>query len=180
MQKEIEVKIKIQDSRAAEEKLSRYGCVLSSPVMQEDVIFADPAVPFAEFKSNINILRIRNEGGRSIFTLKRPQANEFDAIERELEISDSEQMRDILEYLGYKEMVQVRKLRKKGTAGGYQVCLDDVEGLGIFLELEKIADENAEKVQNDMMEFLASLGLAGERITKGYDTMMYLKKYHEN
>ena len=49
--------------------------------------------------------------------------------------------------------------------------------LGTFVEVEKITEDvEAEAVQNELFEFLETLGVKKEdRIVQGYDTLFYLK-----
>jgi adenylate cyclase class IV len=54
--------------------------------------------------------------------------------------------------------------------------LDEVDGLGSYIEVEKMSDEDGEKIQNELFDFLQILGVSKEdRVLKGYDTLMWLK-----
>ena len=100
----------------------------------------------------------------------------MNSIERETIISDPNQMRDALLYMGYKEVVRVKKVRTKTNFKGYEICFDSVEELGNFIEIEKITDEDTETVRKEMLNFLVSFGIdTTERVHNGYDTLMYLK-----
>lgn len=175
--KEIEVKVKVEDFTNLLGKLSGLGCQFSELIRQEDKIFTDfPDNEFAEFKPGTNFLRIRKSGGKTLFTLKQSLVNELEGIEKEVEVSDAKEMEDLLKLMGYHEVVQVTKTRKKTRYKDYEICLDDVEGLGSFVELEKITDEDSEKVQSEMMDFLLGLGVqAKDRVLNGYDTLVWLK-----
>lgn len=177
MKKEIEVKAKVEDFIQLLEKLSGLGCQFSESVRQEDKIFTNfPDNEFAKFKPGINFLRIRKSGGKILFTLKQSLVNELEGIEKEVEVNDAKELEEILELMGYHEAVQVTKMRRKAKYKDYEICLDDVEGLGSFVELEKITDEDSEKVQSEMMDFLLGLGVEAEdRILNGYDTLVWLK-----
>jgi adenylate cyclase class 2 len=76
-------------------------------------------------------------------------------------------------------VVEVRKIRRKGKLREYEICLDQVEQLGTFVELEKLTDDdvNAEKVREELFNELESLGLSrGAEVTQGYDTQIYLQE----
>lgn len=175
--REIEVKAKIADKEAVKKQLENLGCVFSEPVRQEDAIYSDPAIPFEVFKPDINLLRIRKENGKIIFTLKRPQINEQDALEHETEIKNAVEMEAAIKLLGFEKMVEVRKTRQTAKYKNYTICLDEVEGLGSFVEVETFSDDgDPEKIQEEIFKFLLSLGVKPEdRITQGYDTLAYLK-----
>lgn len=178
MRKEIEVKAKITDTTALLAKLSALGVALSEPLKQEDAIYTNfPDEEFADFKPGVNFLRIRKSNGKVLFTLKQSLVNELEGIEKELEVSSEKEMEDILSLLGYHKAVQVIKTRRKANYKDYEICLDEVETLGSFIEVEKLTDEDSEKVQNEMFDLLIILGIEkADRVMNGYDTMVYLKQ----
>jgi len=174
MKKEIEIKIKVSDLTLVEQLLAEAGCMLGGPVVQEDTIYINYDRPFIEFKTGDVFLRIRKSNGKNLFTFK--QGEEMNSIERETEVENAEQLHDILTFLGFRPEVQVRKTRRKGAWKQYEVCLDTVDGLGSFIELEKITDEESGEVQDQMITDLASLGIESkERVLNGYDTLVWLK-----
>ena len=178
MRKEIEVKAKLNNSEEVISKLKELGCVLSEPIIQHDIIFVDNNYGVVDkFQPDKNLLRIRESSGKFILTLKQPKSNEQDAIEHETEIKNFGEMKEILEHMGLHEAVQVHKTRRKTHYNDWEICLDEVEGLGSFIEVEKIADNpDVEAVQNELFDFLKSLGIKPEdRVTNGYDTLVYRK-----
>lgn len=178
MRKEIEVKLKVSDFEKLKDKLIQMGCVLSEPIFQDDITFVDHNYgDYDNFQSGKNILRIRKSNNKYIFTLKQPQKNEMDSIERETEITDPEEFKEALILMGYRKAVEVRKVRVKTKYKDYEICLDNVEDLGYFVEVEKIVDTgDSELIQNELLEFLKTLGLnISERVFNGYDTLIYIK-----
>lgn len=179
MRKEIEVKARVSNLDEIAHKLRELGCVLSDQETQHDTVFVDADYgAFEKFWPGKNLLRIRKTNGKFLFTVKQPQSNELDSIEHETEIHDPMEMREVLLLMGYHEAVQVHKTRRKTKYNGWEICLDEVEGLGSFIEVEKIADEaDAEEVQNELFAFLQSLGIKlGDKVTSGYDTLVHLSK----
>jgi len=78
--------------------------------------------------------------------------------------------------LNYEQTVEVHKKRIKTSYKDYEICLDEVAGLGSFIEVEKMSDENGEKVQKELFDFLKTLGVSKEdRVFNGYDTLIWLK-----
>jgi len=178
MRKEIEVKAQVADLEEIKSKLVQLGCVFSEPVIQHDVIFVDDNYgPFDEFQPGKNLLRIRESGGTFLFTIKQPASNEFDSIEYETKIDDPEEMKKAITLMGFHAMAEVHKTRTKAKLNEWEICLDAVEGLGSFIELEEIAeDPDAEEIQEKMFSLLESLGVTRkDRVTHGYDTLVYMK-----
>ncbi len=174
MKKEIEVKFTVDDFTNIQEKFEKLGCTFTEPIVQDDTIFINYDRPFLEFTPDDIFLRIRKAKGLNIFTYKKGE--EMNSIEHEVNVADADQLQSILIGLGFRPEVHVRKTRQKCVYKEYEVCLDIVDGLGSFIELEKITDEDALTVQNEMISFLSDLGIDPKnRVMHGYDTLIYLK-----
>ena len=66
-------------------------------------------------------------------------------MELETEVSDAEVLKNILIHLDFSPVASVMKTRKYMKCGRFTACLDQVEGLGDFLELEVIAEQESER-----------------------------------
>jgi len=167
--REIEIKLRVPDLDALEKKLTEAGLVISKEISQHDVVYSqnDPTI-FTRMREGIFVMRIRDEDGVSKITLKQQQTHELDNLEYETNVENREVMHQILLKLGWVPEVEVKKVRKKGTLGEYEICLDQVEGLGSFVELEKMADDNADaqKVVDELFEALKPYGLTREQEEK--------------
>jgi len=180
---EIEVKAKLRDRAAVVKKLAALGCVFSDIKTQDDMVWVEKTGSLDDFLSNKVFLRIRVQNGEKvIMTAKSPKAKQGDESlikkEHEVMVDSAEEARNILSMLGLKEAVRVVKKRQTAHCDGYEICMDDIEGLGAFIELEKIAEENdVAKIQDEMSIFLKKLGVSSEdRIRKGYDILMLESK----
>ena len=136
MRKEIEVKARASDLSAVASKLEVLGCSISKPVEQDDTIFVNFEGEYTDYKRpGINFLRIRRSNGKALFTIKQPQSNELDCIEHETEVSDPKELHAAILMIGYREVMRYVKTRRKANYGEYEICLDDVSGLGTFVEV---------------------------------------------
>lgn len=173
--KEIEIKLRVENTEKVIEQLEGKGYVFDLPIKQEDDIFIPLTEPTVPVTLGTNVLRIRRQGEKTLFTLK--QGQELAKIERELEISDPKVLEDIILMLGFKKIVQINKTRRKCKMGDIEICVDDVKGLGGFVEVEKITAEDPEIVQRELLDFIARLGVdISCRETVGYD-ILYVQKY---
>jgi len=173
--KEVEIKIRIDDIGSVIKQLEAKGCVFGLPLSQEDDIFIPLSEPTVPVGLGTNVLRIRRQAGKNLLTLK--QGQELAKIERELEISDPETLEQIILMLGFKKIVQINKIRRKCKMGDLEICVDDVKGLGGFVEVEKITAEDPGQVQKELLSFIANLGVdVSKRETVGYD-ILYVQKY---
>lgn len=177
MKYEIEVKARIKDLDALISKLQTIGCILSEPIIQDDYVFNQKGVNLKDHSHRTPVLRIREQGDRIIFTVKKNRANELDCIEKEIDVSDRNILKDIIELLGFEQTIEVHKKRRKGICRDYEICLDEVEELGSFIEVEKMTDEeDGGKVQNELFDFLETLGVSKEdAVLLGYDSQLWLK-----
>jgi adenylate cyclase, class 2 len=179
---EIEVKIRVENLESLVQKLAEQGCVLSAPIHQHDAIYSQVGSTdvWETSKQGQTVMRIRREGIKAEFNLKQQRSNELDNLEYETTVDDPEAVHNILAILGYTPQVEVKKVRRKGKLNGYEICLDEVEELGNFVELEKLTDENSDplQIQEELLQTLESLGLSrADQELKGYDTQMYKLKH---
>ncbi|MDH4330740.1 MAG: class IV adenylate cyclase [Candidatus Moranbacteria bacterium] len=173
--KEVEVKARVSGFEEIKSKLSDLGCVFSESQTQKDRVYLDNAIEFPDKTVGTLYLRIRNSNGKNIFTLKKQLATEFECIEKELVIDDPDACDEILKLMGYHEVLNISKTRIKCTHKDMKICLDEVDRLGTFVEVEKMTTEDdTEKVKKELFEFLETLGIKKEdQIFKGYATMLY-------
>ena len=176
--REIEIKLKAKNFEELEQKLKDKSCVLSEPISQHDVIYSTKSngEEFTSAKEGDVIIRIRHLKDKAQLNLKQQRSGEMDNLEYETEVEDPEEMHKILTTLGWKPVIEVKKMRRKGKLGKYEVCLDEVEKLGTFVELEKLTgdDANPEEVREELFKELESLGLSRtDEETRGYDTQIY-------
>lgn len=101
-------------------------------------------------------------------------------LEYETEINSKSEMEQALLLMDYKQAVTINKTRLTTHYKNYEIDIDEVDGLGQFIEVEQLFEEsNKEKVtkiQEEMFNFLISLGVDKDnRINKGYDILMLEK-----
>ncbi len=177
--REIEIKVRVKNLKVLEQKLQEKGCVLSAPITQHDTIYSlkeNNNDFWEQTKEGDIILRIRRLTDTTEFNLKQQRSNEMDNIEYETEVKDAEIMHQMLGVLGWIPSVEVKKLRQKGKIGDYEICLDKVEELGDFVELEKMTSEDADpnKVREELFQVLESFGLSRkDEEIRGYDTQIF-------
>jgi len=180
---EIEVKARLKDASATQQKLEALGCVFSEPKTQDDTVFVAKPGTIDVYLSNDVFPRLRIENGtKAILTVKKPVQKSPDMLvkyEHEVVVSSADEARGMLELLGLHAAVRTVKKRRTAHYGEYEICIDEIENLDTFIELEVMGEaEGAGELQKKMWEFLASLGIeASDQVTRGYDVLM-LEKVH--
>lgn len=171
--REIEIKASIKDKANVLKALKRKNVAMSAPVKQHDVVYSIEGTK--DNAPNSVWLRIRTEDDRTtIFTLKKQHRGGLDSIEHETEVADAKELQEIIRNLGFVLYSDLTKTRQKGKFGQTEICLDEVEGLGTFLEAERLADVDADgdKVEAELWTILESLGISREEeILEGYDVL---------
>jgi adenylate cyclase class 2 len=176
--KEVEVKAILRDRDSIEAKLKALGCTFEEVVKQEDVVYALNVGSLEAFNTNDVFLRIRvKDGTKVLFTLKKRGINDLDAIEHETEIASKDEMREAILLMGYQEAVRISKSRVTTRYNDCEICLDIVEGLGSFIEVEKLVTEgDSEQIQKDLYAFLFSIGIEeSDKVHHGYDVLTLQK-----
>ncbi|MDD4662071.1 MAG: class IV adenylate cyclase [Candidatus Pacebacteria bacterium] len=158
MEKEIEVKFKIDEVEKIKEKLIDSGVSLSKAYKQTTYgFFSDDSVSKGIFP------RIRDEKDDIVLTVKvRPkeESEYFERAEYSMKISSTEEGVDILKVLGFNEVKMFEKVRQEGELLNTKITLDELY-FGTFLEIE------GEK--EDIENVIIKLGLENKkRLAKAY------------
>jgi adenylate cyclase, class 2 len=172
--REIEVKYRVSDLAGLLTALDVRGLALSAPVHQDDQAYAQDGWDYGMSKLGVSFARLRTQDGRHLFTLKRPIDNELACLEFETEVADRAQMHDAILHMGFHPTVRIVKVRRTARLGELALCLDEVEHLGAFLEIERVIPpgRSGATVQADLDAFARSLGVDLERTTDTYDSLV--------
>lgn len=138
-----------------------------APVCQRDFYFAHPQRDFAQTDE---ALRIRCVGDQNRITYKGPIVDAQVKTRREIEIAFTagraafEQLCEMLQILGFRSVRVVEKTRIPFRISWedreLELALDDVNGLGTFLEIETLAAEPDRDASRDcILRFSRQLGL---------------------
>lgn len=181
---EIEIKAKLENEAQVLAKLTELGAIFSGPAVQDDTIYVAETGSLESFLSNSLFLRLRViDGSRTVFTAKyhqnREAANDTYATEYEVDISSRDMMEQIVLLQGYAEAVRVQKTRRTAAYQGWEICLDEVEGLGSFIEVEQLAEDGADPraIYENLKAFLVSIGVPESAVTTmRYDIMLLTKQ----
>jgi adenylate cyclase class 2 len=183
MRYEVEQKHRLDDVGTFLTQLAGRRIELGDPVEQIDEYFAHPCRDFA---STDEALRIRSVGGRSFVTYKGPKIDTTTKTRHELEFplaqDDVEGSRfdQLLRVLGFTPVARVRKRRRRFEidADDQQVegALDEVEGVGSFVELELLADDaRVEAAKRTISKLAGELSL-GPTERRSYLEMLLEKR----
>ena len=166
---EVEMKFPVADRSTLQSRLAELGATIAAPQLEVDIYFAHPARDFA--KSD-EALRIRRKGLANFITYKGPKIDAATKTRREIDlpVAPGEQAArawtDLIEALGFTSAGEVRKSRRKARVDwqgrSVEISLDEVAGLGIFAELELIAEaDGLDAARSCILSLAEALGLEG-------------------
>ena len=172
---EIEVLVKVNNSVDYIEKcLSRFGISHDFEII--DTYYFDPKrEDLLPCKGKLfSCFRLREKQGKAFLTYKKDYYNDSTWVysdEYETEIGDILNTKQIIKSLGFIELLKLSSRKKYYYFDDYEIVLEVVENLGIFLEVEykapstkKTIEENKEKIR----KFISELNLdVSEELNSG-------------
>lgn len=178
--REIEIKVRLADKQDFLNKLLASGIKVTQPVTQHDRVFSVSGVR-GDIEGDSPWLRVRTETKadaiKQIFTLKKAVTNQMDSIEHETEILDEAELVKIIGFTPYSDLTKTRQ--KANYGNGIEICIDSIEGLGDFVEAEKLTEEDADytAVIDELWSVLERFDAKREDcIELGYDVLMRKKQ----
>ena len=175
---EVEVRFRLTDAADAVDKLSTAGVRLGKPALQDDQAYAPEDWDYSQSRLGVTFARLRTSERRHLFTVKRPLTDVRTCIEHECFVSDSQAMHEAILLMGFAPTVRIRKRRAQGQLGVLTFCLDEVEGVGHFLEVERLASaaDDTDAVRREIEALLEQIGIGAERCYETYDALLYARR----
>lgn len=179
---EVESKFKVLGDITQSDLLAVFKDQFIAPISskhQIDTVFLLPEQVDAPITPGSKIMRVRDvlnpetgELRRSLMTLKVEGQTKLASDEYEFAVDDGNAARQMLTALGWQEIVTVDKIRLESKTEDYTICIDEVAGLGLFIELEVLTEDSADvkNIQQQMYNFLKSLNIDGKLWKIPYDT----------
>jgi len=173
--KEVEIRAKVSDFESIKNKLDELGSKLIETKNQIDRVFGH------EMFLDDNHLIV--EGGLSarIRETDNSKSLEFKEIVRmgggleiQSKLHEVEDGLKFLDKLNFEEAFIVAKFREVYKYKDFKICLDKVEKLGDFMEIERMvhSSEDEEQARQECLDLLKVLAPTAELIHKKYGDMM--------
>lgn len=172
--REVEVKYRIADLGSVLLALESRGVEMSEPVVQDDQAYAPVGWEYGDSREGVPFARLRTSAGRHVFTVKRPAGNVMSCEEHETVVADRDRMHGAVVAMGFWPTVRIQKVRRTASIGDVALCVDEVDGAGVFVELERLVgdDRPGGQVQAELARLAGSLGIEGEPVEQTYDTLV--------
>ena len=185
MNVEVEVKIKVDSLEELRDNLPKFGKIVKSIRQIDEYYIPCHRDFFANKPHPTEWLRIRTNPDRVIFEYdksinKKTDGEQEYAEEYETDISSPKEFEKILAFLDFKKVVTVEKQREYWICGNLEIALDDIKGLGYFIEAEVKGDfRSTTEAKRECISFLKKLGIKdveSNHIKKGYPVMILEKR----
>ncbi|MCQ2532529.1 MAG: class IV adenylate cyclase [Saccharofermentans sp.] len=182
---EVEIKLKVDSADLIEKKLVELGFKKGQTLQEIDYYYNGVDRDFRESGEALRLRLTESLDGSAIvadrpgepliqMTYKGPKLDKvsMSRVEHQVNIDDFETMQSILSSLGYKPVMPVIKLRRELFSEEMTACVDTVDGLGDYLELEIIVDE--ENQREDALNKIADVLNKMEYSISDTTTISYL------
>ncbi len=131
-----------------------------------------------------NALRLRQKGDKSYITHKQDHFDDMlnwtHSDELETEIPSFGTVHNIFMHLGLEELVRVETKKYIFTTQDYEIVLEEVTDLGLFLEVEKmtqVSDDEVARTKEEIRSFINTLDIEfGEEQNAGKPELLLRKK----
>jgi adenylate cyclase class 2 len=171
---EVEVRAKVDSFRGLRQVLGEKARFMGS-THQSDTIFGHPSFLDSENKviEGGLVSRIRESGDKKVLEFKEI-SRQSGGLELRHEITDPVKIREFLEKLGFREAFVINKVRETYLYRDFLVCLDTVENLGQFIEVEKFAgsEKEAGEIWKQCLDVLKEFAPESEVEHRKYGDMM--------
>lgn len=176
---EVEQKFRSPNPEAVLTFLKTAGAVAQPVEHQTDTYFAHPQRDFAETNEALRTRRLDQDGRIARFecTYKGPRLPGPTKTRQEwnstIDRDDADSFHRTLTALGFREVATVAKTRRpfrlRWRERDYSICLDHIDRLGNFLEVETLVehDHELEAARTELPELAEQLA-AGELVTASY------------
>ena len=149
-----ETEIKMQYDPACRERLLRrcgeLGFLPERQVWEEDLYYTPSWKDFLKSDEALRVRSVRDSQGGSLCRLTYKGPNQAQGLhareELETQAGDGDVLKAILDRLGFVPLAAVRKERQYFVRGQAHICVDQVEGLGSYFEVEILGEAEPDAV----------------------------------
>ncbi|MHA2027672.1 MAG: class IV adenylate cyclase [Candidatus Thorarchaeota archaeon] len=167
---EVEVKVAIDSYEEMEKRVLKLGAKKINREVQIDSYYDHPCRTFHDTDEALRVRSrqsiendlIDSTRGLIELTYKGPKIDSTTKtrIETSVNLDDSVEMTTILENLGFKLVATVTKKRQFFTLPSMTISIDEVEDVGLFMELESVVKtKEVDDARENIFTMMKKLGL---------------------
>jgi adenylate cyclase, class 2 len=180
---EVEIKIGLTDKEFSEIplKFNTKGFSFEQKMRETDYYYDGIDRSFADTDEALRVRFSENLNTDEIQSFLTYKGKKLDAIsktrsEHEVAIDNPETMRNVLKCLGFHSSYIIEKIRSYYSYKNINICIDKVDKVGVFMELENVIANEAQKdiALKELILLLEDLGIDKSRIERKSYLELYI------
>lgn len=183
--REVEVLVELkEDISTALQKLQAFDYKGEKHTL--DTYYYDPLRPDLHMTPEgklFSCCRLRKKDGKSYITYKTDYYDKQKWLysdEHESEVTDLEALKKIFDKLGLQKLVTVENTKHTYITPDYEIVIEEVKDLGLFLEVEALHDQPmipVAQIKQKIYDFIEALGLSiSPELNSGKPELLLKKK----
>ena len=173
---EVELKVKIPSLDPVREKLVLKNAQFIGKVHEHDIYYN---APHRDFGITDEAVRVRYTNDHAVVTYKGPKIKKFGLKAREelnFAVENGETFEKMLDRLGFTRTTEVNKWRENFKFREASICLDTVDELGTFAEIEVIIENDADNPTAAIEKIAHEIGVVGDTLLASYLELLLAKR----
>jgi len=173
---EVELKVRVPSLDPVRERLTEQKAEFSGKLHEHDIYYN---APHRDFGKTDEAVRVRYTDDHAVVTYKGPKIKKFGLKAREelnFAVESGEAFETMLLRLGFTKTTEVNKWRENYTLGTASICLDTVDELGTFAEIEVIVEDETTDPSAQIDRIARGIGAVGEPILASYLELLLEKR----
>lgn len=173
---EVELKVKIPALDPVRELLKTKNAQFLGKVHEHDIYYN---APHRDFGVTDEAVRVRYTDDHAVVTYKGPKIKKFGLKAREelnFAVENGQTFETMLDRLGFTRTLEVNKWRESYNFGPATICLDTVDELGTFAEIEVITENENDNPTAVIEKIAREIGVKGEPLLASYLELLLTKR----
>ncbi len=173
---EFELKVRISSLDPVRQQLTGRNAQFCGRIHEHDIYYN---APHRDFGVTDEAIRVRYTNDHAVVTYKGAKIKTSGLKAREelnIVVDSGALFEQMLDRLGFSRAAEVNKWRENYRLSGAAITLDEVEGLGTFVEIEILAEDANSDTAARIQEIAKEIGVIGEPILASYLEMLLSKR----
>jgi len=173
---EFELKVRITSLDPVRQQLTRHNARFCGRIHEHDIYYN---APHRDFGVTDEAIRVRYTNDHVVVTYKGAKIKTSGLKAREelnMVVDSGSVFEQMLDRLGFTRTAEVNKWRENYRLSGAAIMLDEVEGLGTFVEIEILAEDANSDAAARIQEIAKEIGVFGEPILASYLELLLSKR----
>jgi adenylate cyclase class 2 len=171
---EVELKVKVPSLEPIRKNLLEKGAENTGRI--HDIYYN---APHRDFGVTDEAVRVRYTNDHAVVTYKGAKIKKFGLKAREelnTAVESGEVFETMLDRLGFTKTTEVNKWRENFRYADAAICLDEVNELGTFVEIEIMTSDENSHAEKEIKRIAHEIGVSGEPILASYLELLLAKR----